>query len=243
MMDEPPLPFADEIIEPPRPRLVDSLYVSTSRNHRATNVPVGATIIEDKYEAFLRRNPDYEQDELVVAKESLALRTIRPLVNNSMEIEAIIDPGCQIIAMSQDICHALHLGYDPSITLNMQSANGEVDRSLGLAKNVPFAFGYITLYLQVHIIKSPAYDILLGRPFDVLTSSIVTNYPNEDQTLTLTDPNTHKTVVIPTLSRERRKSVETNLFTAEDMVSPLWSTPSATAEAATSLAGFQASMI
>ena len=55
--------------------------------------------------------------------------------------------------------------YDPAIKLNMQSANGTRDWSLGLARNVPFTIGTITLYLQVHIIDSPAYDILLGRPF------------------------------------------------------------------------------
>ena len=31
----------------------------------------------------------------------------------------------------------LGLIYDPAIVLNMQSANSEVDRSLGLAHNVP----------------------------------------------------------------------------------------------------------
>lgn len=241
MLEEAPLPFADEEILPPRPRVVDSLFVVTSRG-RGHDVPAGATIIEDKYETFLKQFPEYPQEELVVAKESLSLRTVRPLVNHSMEIEAIIDPGCQIIAMSQKICHALGLIYDPSITLNMQSANGEIDKSLGLARNVPFTFGDLTLYVQVHIIKSPAYDILLGRPFDVLTSSIVTNYPNEDQTLTLTDPNTNAMVTVPTLSRERRKFVETKLCTVEDLSSPPWCTPSASSEAATSLSGFRASM-
>jgi hypothetical protein len=27
--------------------------------------------------------------------------------------------------------------------------------------------------MQVHIIRDPAYDILLGRPFDVLTKSVI----------------------------------------------------------------------
>ena len=77
---------------------------------------------------------------------------------------------------------------------------------------MPFTFGDLTLYLQVHIIKSPAYDILLGRTFDVLTSSIVTNYPNEDQTLTLTDPNTGAAVTVPTISRDRHPFTEARLL-------------------------------
>ena len=85
----------------------------------------------------------------------------------------------------------------------MQSANGGVDRSLGLARNVPFAIGDMVFYLQVHVIREAAYDILLGRPFDVLASSIVRNYKNEDQTITLHCPNTGRCVTIPTLPRGR----------------------------------------
>jgi hypothetical protein len=55
--------------------------------------------------------------------------------------------------------------------------------------------------LQIHIIWSPAYDILLGWPFDVLTESTVKNFPNEDQTITIVDPNTKHSVTIPTLPR------------------------------------------
>jgi hypothetical protein len=83
----------------------------------------------------------------------------------------------------------------------MQSANGDVDQSLGLARNVPAKIGDITLYLQIHVIKSPAYDILLGRPFDVLTESTVKNFANENQTITISDPNTGRIVTIPTIPR------------------------------------------
>ena len=77
---------------------------------------------------------------------------------------------------------------------------------------MPFTFGDLTLYLQAHIIKLLAYDILLGRPFDVLTSSIVTNYPNEDQTLTLTDPNTGVAVTVLTISRDRHPFTKARLL-------------------------------
>jgi len=68
----------------------------------------------------------------------------------------------------------------------MQSANRTVERTLGLARNVPFSFGAITIYLQVHVIKDPAYKVLLGRPFDVLTGSIVVNSTDGGQTVTIT---------------------------------------------------------
>jgi hypothetical protein len=123
------------------------------------------------------------------------------VIDNREEVEGIIDPGSQIIAMSEAVCHDIGLAYNPSIKLNMQSANGEVDQSLSLARNVPCKINSITLYLQIHIIRSPAYDILLGQPFDVLTESTAKNFPNEDQTITIIDPNTKRSVTIPTLPR------------------------------------------
>ena len=103
--------------------------------------------------------------------------------------------------MAEEVCIDLALAYDPTIILNMQSANGEVDKSLGLARNVPMRIGEITLYVQIHIIRSPAYDILLGRPFDILTESVVRNYANEDQTITICDPNSGRRSTVPTSPR------------------------------------------
>ncbi|KAI0323141.1 hypothetical protein GY45DRAFT_1265076, partial [Cubamyces sp. BRFM 1775] len=127
------------------------------------------------------------------------------LVDNKEYVEAIVDPGCMIIAMSEHVCHALSLAYDPSIRLNMVSANGETDKSLGLVRNVPFRIADIVLYLQVHVIRNAAYDILLGRPFDVLTKSVVKNFENEDQTITIQCPNTGQVATIPTMPRGRAR--------------------------------------
>jgi hypothetical protein len=138
---------------------------------------------------------------LNVAQELHALWSITMVIDNREEVEGIIDPGSQIIAMSEAVCHDIGLAYDPSIKLNMQLANGEVDQSLGLSRNVPCKINSITLYLQIHIIRSPAYDILLGRPFDVLTESTIKNFSNEDQTITIVDPNTKRSVTIPMLPR------------------------------------------
>jgi len=77
------------------------------------------------------------------------------LVNNQTHVESIINPGSQIIAMSDAVCHDLGLHYDPQIQLNMQSMNGTVNKSLGLARNIPCCVGDITLYLQIHIIHDP----------------------------------------------------------------------------------------
>jgi hypothetical protein len=170
--------------------------------------PPGALVIPDPYETYLKSLPEgVVPEQLVVAKESSALRSIHPLVHNQQHVESIIDPGSQIIAMSEDVCMDLALIYDPTIILNMQSANGDVDKSLGLARNVPIRIGEITLYIQIHVIRSPAYDILLGRPFDVLTESVVRNFANEDQTITIRDPNSGLRATIPTTPRGRPRHI------------------------------------
>jgi hypothetical protein len=122
-------------------------------------------------------------------------------VDRQDEVEAILDPGCQVVAMSKEVCNALALHYDPTIWLHMMYASGGVNQSLSLARNVPFLVGDIMLYLQVHVLRAPAYDILLGRPFNVLTQSVVRNYANENQTITILNPNTSRKATVSTILR------------------------------------------
>jgi hypothetical protein len=107
--------------------------------------------------------------------------------------------------ISEAICHNLGLSYDLTIQLNMRSANGEIDRSLGLARNVPCQIGPITLFLQMHVIWEVAYDVLLGRPFNVLMESVVRNYEDEHQTIMIHDLNSGKIVTIPMLPKLGRR--------------------------------------
>ena len=92
--------------------------------------------------------------------------------------------------------------FDPMHCIPLQSANGKTDWTLGIAKDVPFHFGDVTVILQVHIVDSPAYDVLLGHPFEVLTQARTQSFLSSDQHITLTDPNTECVVTIPTIPRE-----------------------------------------
>ncbi|THH18639.1 hypothetical protein EUX98_g8920, partial [Antrodiella citrinella] len=109
------------------------------------------------------------------------LRCIRSKVNNREEVDCILDGGSQIISMSEATCHALSLPYDPATRMSMQSANGTMDTSLGLCRNIPFSIGHIIVYLQVH------------------------NYTNEEQTITITCPNSGIKTTLPTFPRTRPK--------------------------------------
>ncbi|EED80161.1 predicted protein [Postia placenta Mad-698-R] len=86
----------------------------------------GATIVPDPYETYLKHIPHGEHPaEFTVARDSNAIRSIIALVDNKEQIECIVDPGSQIVAMSEEVCLGLNLLFDPTIQLNMQSANGE----------------------------------------------------------------------------------------------------------------------
>lgn len=164
--------------------------------------PPGAIVMKDPYEQYLRELPPGEDPVPIrVSLESAAIRAIEGVFLNRTRVSCILDSGSAIISMSEGVCHALGLAYDPSVTLSMQSANGELDQSLGLARNVPVRFGSIVVYLQFHVLRSPAYDVLLGRPFDVLTSSVVKTNADGSQTITLRDPNSDITSTTPTTHR------------------------------------------
>ena len=164
-----------------------------------TEPPPGAIVLDDLYEVYLHDTLEaHNVSCLTVAKELSSLCTILPLVNHNLYVESIIDPGSQVISMSKEACHMLGLIYDPWLRLQVQSTNGKVDEMLGLAQNVSMLFGEIMFCVQFHIIHNPMYNILLGRPFDILLESIIHNYKNEDQTITIHDPNSRRTATILT---------------------------------------------
>ena len=58
-----------------------------------------------------------------------------------------------IISMAKTVAVQLGLTWDPSITINMESASNHLEKTLGLARNVCFAVGGLELFLQVHILE------------------------------------------------------------------------------------------
>ena len=178
--------------------------------HCVGKVLPGAICVTDPVEQFLAAGGSKEDlVNMVVAKESLRLRTICPTINGVKEYESVIDCGSQIVSMSLTVAQELGLTWDPDIIIQLQSANKTIDRSLGLAKNMPFRFGDIIIYLQVHIINDPAYQVLLGRPFDVITESNIQNRSDGSQTVTLRDPKTGARSTVPTFECRKPRPAET----------------------------------
>lgn len=173
--------------------------------HTVSHVPTR------KVSRDLSASREYDSVVDVASNESFVdvlLYSGAPVIDNKDAVECIIDPGSQVVCMSEEVCLHLGLVYDPSVRIHMQSANKGLDLSLGLAHNVPFQFGDITIYMQVHIIRETAYDVLLGRPFDVNCTSIVQNFANEEQTITIHDPNSDRVATVPTQPRGSKRYLQ-----------------------------------
>jgi hypothetical protein len=107
MPDEVPLPFLEET-EPA------AIMVLLAPLQKQSSIPLDAIIVDDPIDEYYKTLGEGEApdpDQIVVAKESSALRSIVLLVNNHLKVESILDLGCQIVAMSEDICHELALPY------------------------------------------------------------------------------------------------------------------------------------
>jgi hypothetical protein len=168
----------------------------------------GSVVVSDPVMQYLNAlAPGEKPKPVVVAAESYSLRTVYPLINAVGEVESLLDPGSQIVSMSRAVATALQVTWDPDIVVHMESANKSLEKTLGLAKNVPFVFGPITVYLQVHVIENAAYKVLLGRPFDTITESEVKNSKDGSQSLTLTDLNTGERCVMHTHERGKPPTV------------------------------------
>ncbi|KAG6898944.1 hypothetical protein C0995_007669, partial [Termitomyces sp. Mi166 len=167
--------------------------------------PKGTVGAVDPVEAFYSHWPLEHHASLCIAKDTDSLRAIMAVINGKEEVECIVDSGSQIVSMSEEIAHHLGLVYDPTVVFNMQSTNGAIDQSRGLARNVPCTIAGLTIYLQVHVISQPAYDILLGKPFNVLTHSIVRTLSTNETVIMITNPNGGDSHTIATFERGRHK--------------------------------------
>ncbi|KAF7297646.1 CCHC-type domain-containing protein [Mycena kentingensis (nom. inval.)] len=149
-------------------------------------MPQGALVAQDPYLQYLEGLEDEETPkQIYVARDSVPLRVTFPQINSQGPVECVLDSGSQIVSMSLEVAQQCGLVWDPNINIYMQSANGQLEKSMGLAQNVPFP-----------------YKVLLGRPFDVLTKS-KTEHTDGEQLLTLTDPNSGRAWNVPTFDRTR----------------------------------------
>ncbi|KIY42864.1 hypothetical protein FISHEDRAFT_54612, partial [Fistulina hepatica ATCC 64428] len=166
----------------------------------AAKLPAKA-VATDLIVSYYQGQPSSALPPVIKGTTSSVLRTVMPLVNSVEEVESVLDGGCQIVAMSKNCASNLGIAWNPDKCVNLQSANGVEDKTLGLARDVPFQFYDMTIYLQCHIVDTPAYDVLLGRPFYELTTAVTCSFMSGEESLTLKDPNNGQRLTFPMFRR------------------------------------------
>lgn len=182
----------------------------------------GSVVMDDPVLQYLDSLAPGERPRQVVytGLSSAALRCLYPQINGNDTCECIMDSGSQIVSMHQDEAIRLRIPWNPDVQILMQSANGQVEKTLGLARNIPFLFGDIIVHLQVHILPRAPYKALLGRPFEILTESVIRNTKEGHQTVTMTDPYSGHRTTIPSHERGRISVVQRPPYDRAPGVSP-----------------------
>lgn len=168
-----------------------SISTSSTTTVKRGSLPAPASavnkgyIIPDIYETYLKNLPQGQQPcELTVTKESHALRSIIMVVDNQEQVETIIDPGSQIIAMADSVCHELGLIYDPTICYIRNTASDSNGLRTGLRTigstithiSLPFHFQYPPTLPQSLIHHLP---LLLPDPLSLAADDAQPGNPNK----------------------------------------------------------------
>jgi len=80
-----------------------------------------------------------EEKEKRVAPDMTHLKVVLAMINGIREEEVLLDSGLQIILiMTKSMAATNKVSWDPSLSIQMQSANGLLSRICRLARNVSF---------------------------------------------------------------------------------------------------------
>jgi len=86
-------------------------------------------------------------EEERVAPDMAHLRVVPAVINGIGEEEMLLDSRSQIVSITKKVAATNKVSWDPSLSIQMQSANGSLSRTCGLARNVPFTLGGVTVLL------------------------------------------------------------------------------------------------
>ncbi|KAJ3555802.1 hypothetical protein NP233_g12120 [Leucocoprinus birnbaumii] len=177
--------------------------------HRVPNTsPAAISMLEnavpsdqDTTEVLMNHASSPSSTPLVVANPCEDLRTIPLELDGRLTVDAILDEGSQIIAISRDVWERLGSPVHSRDAIVLESANSTTEHTLGLIRDLPARIGPCTFYLQVQVVERAPYDMLLGRPFLTLAQACAHHFTDGHSHLTLTDPNTRESITVPTKPR------------------------------------------
>ncbi|EED83842.1 predicted protein [Postia placenta Mad-698-R] len=195
----PPKPSNDKGKEPAyktivpviQPKLAEEIFQCSMKSPFVTLTPEEllsiAPDVRNKYRDAV--TPKRVSTEPVVSAHIVEIGADEVTAVNQLSCSgATLEPGATIVP-------------DPYETYLKHIPHGEHPAEFTVARDSNAIRSIIALVdnkEQIECIVDPAYDILLGRPFDVLTQSVVKNFADENQTITILCPNTGETVTIPT---------------------------------------------
>ena len=179
-------------------------------------IPVATAAACDQAEAYML-NYSRHPDGCVVGRDQVPLRCLTAKVNDSEDVECLLDNGCSIIVMHMDVWRRIGLPLTEDIML-METATTAKDPTMGRLANVRFNFHGLEVMLQVQVVRNAPCEVLLGRPFFTLTSCITRDFMDGNQHITLADPNRDEAVTIPTRPRLRRFVPQENRMAEHTLV-------------------------
>ena len=173
-------------------QIVTKRVTSASANALSANA--------NNVECFMAALPE-RTDNIIVADHSVNLRVLDLVLNDNIQVEAILDEGSQIVGLRKDIWEKLGVPVRSDHKMNMISANASSNQTIGLIHDLKVTIGAYNFYLQVQVVENASYEMLLGRPFLTLTEANTQHYANGDSHITLQDPNSKAIITLPTRAR------------------------------------------
>ena len=109
------------------------------------------------------------EKEKRVAPNMAHLRVVPAIINSIREEEVLLDSGSQIVLMTKKVATANKVSWDPSLSIQMQSANRLLSRIYRLARNISFTLGGVTVLLQVHVRRPLIHDPRAPLPSNIIS--------------------------------------------------------------------------
>ncbi|KIM37971.1 hypothetical protein M413DRAFT_76578, partial [Hebeloma cylindrosporum] len=96
-----------------------------------------------------------------------------------------------------DIWEKLGVPVRSDHKMNMVSANASTNQTIGLIHDLKVTIGEYNFYLQVQVVESASYEMLLRQPFLTLTEANTQHWANGDLHIMLQDPNSKQSSLFP----------------------------------------------
>jgi hypothetical protein len=148
-------------------------------------------------------NVSASADNLIVAKHTEELGVINIQIQG-IKVVATVDDGSQIVSICQDMWEKIGLPIRFDKIMIMESVIKLKDKTMGLLlQDLKIDISGYDFYLQVQVMKEAPYEMLLGRPFFMLTQATHKHFDNGESRPTLFDPNIGDKITFPTRARNR----------------------------------------